>query len=431
MSDVIIRVDGLGKQYRLGARGRYQTLRERINGLAAAPWRWLRNGGKRPSDENGSDNRFWALKDISFNVRRGEAIGIIGRNGAGKSTLLKILSRVTEPTEGEADIHGRVGSLLEVGTGFHPELTGRENVYLNGTILGMRRAEIGRKFDEIVQFAEVEKFLDTPVKYYSSGMYTRLAFAVAAYLDPEILMVDEVLAVGDAQFQKKCLGKMGDVARGGRTVLFVSHQLGQIRAFCSRCVLLEGGRIVETGSAGRVIERYLSSGFRYADLDVNLTNGRRGVPVAGARLTRLIVNGGKPPTHAEPFELHFTYRADAFVDEAVVGFGFATLDGLRLYSVDSDLADARFRFEAGSSGTVSLRLDHLPLQPGLYALDVGIRSGDLAPVDYLPGCIQIEVLPGPSTPSSIIRSDINGCVRARPDGVSWETAHSQAVVSRP
>ncbi len=214
MGDIAIRVDHLSKQYRIGMqKAHYQTFRDALVTAARTPLRWFKSEGSQER------NKIWALKDVSFEIKHGEAVGIIGRNGAGKSTLLKILSRITRPTRGRADIFGRVGSLLEVGTGFHPELTGRDNIYLNGAILGMRRKEIDRKFDEIVAFSEIEKFLDTPVKYYSSGMYVRLAFAVAAHLEPEILLVDEVLAVGDAQFQKKCLGKMGDVAQGGRTVL--------------------------------------------------------------------------------------------------------------------------------------------------------------------------------------------------------------------
>jgi lipopolysaccharide transport system ATP-binding protein len=256
MSDVAIRVEGLGKQYRLGGRGTYQTLRERINGLCAAPLRRFR---KRAGAPGRAAAAFWALKDVSFEVKQGEVLGIIGRNGAGKSTLLKVLSRITEPTEGEADLCGRVGSLLEVGTGFHQELTGRENVYLNGAILGMRRAEIAARFDEIVAFAEVEKFVDTPVKHYSSGMYMRLAFAVAAHLSPEILIVDEVLAVGDAEFQKKCLGKMGEVARGGRTVLFVSHNMGAIQSLCGRAVILQQGRALLIGPTAEVVPQYLAT----------------------------------------------------------------------------------------------------------------------------------------------------------------------------
>jgi lipopolysaccharide transport system ATP-binding protein len=258
MGDLAIRVSGLGKQYRLGAQQeRYATLRDQVRKWASTPLRTLLRRAKR----NERRPPFWALKDVSFEVNRGEVVGVIGRNGAGKSTLLKVLSRITEPTEGEADIHGRVGSLLEVGTGFHPELTGRENVYLNGAILGMRRSEIGRKFDEIVAFAEVETFIDTPVKHYSSGMYTRLAFAVAAHLEPEILIVDEVLAVGDVQFQKKCLGKMGEVARGGRTVLFVSHNMGAVSNLTSKCVFLEQGNVRAVGPTAEVIQNYMEAGF--------------------------------------------------------------------------------------------------------------------------------------------------------------------------
>ncbi|MBC7238149.1 MAG: ABC transporter ATP-binding protein, partial [Chloroflexi bacterium] len=233
MTDLAIRVEQLSKRYRIGARQQtFNRLSEQVMHTLGAPLRRLRRLGQPPPPEE----TIWALKDISFEVRKGEVVGVIGRNGAGKSTLLKVLSRITEPTAGWAEIHGRVGSLLEVGTGFHPELTGRENIYLNGTILGMKKAEVERKFDEIVAFAEVEPFLDTPVKRYSSGMSVRLAFAVAAHLEPEILLVDEVLAVGDAEFQKKCLGKMGEVAREGRTVLFVSHNMGAVVRLCKRAL---------------------------------------------------------------------------------------------------------------------------------------------------------------------------------------------------
>ena len=220
--------------------------------------RWAECGADLHATDKRTREEFWALRDVSFDIRPGEVTGIIGRNGAGKSTLLKILSRITEPTTGEVRLGGRVASLLEVGTGFHPELTGRENVFLNGTILGMSRSEIRRKFDEIVAFAEVEKFLDTPVKRYSSGMYMRLAFAVAAHLEPEILIVDEVLAVGDAEFQKKCLGKMGDVARGGRTVLFVSHNMSAVQALCSKAILLQGGQVERMGATGPIVAEYLA-----------------------------------------------------------------------------------------------------------------------------------------------------------------------------
>jgi lipopolysaccharide transport system ATP-binding protein len=252
----IIRVENLSKLYRIGNReAAYNTLRESIVEAVRAPFERLRRrNGKR------QDEPLWALKDVSFEVAPGEVVGIIGRNGAGKSTLLKVLSRITEPTTGRAELYGRVASLLEVGTGFHPELTGRENIYLNGAILGMRKAEINRKFDQIVAFAELEKFLDTPVKRYSSGMYMRLAFAVASHLEPEILMIDEVLAVGDAAFQKKCLGKMGEVAKEGRTVLFVSHNMTAVRSLCRRVFWFDKGELVETGETGQVVLDYIQKG---------------------------------------------------------------------------------------------------------------------------------------------------------------------------
>jgi len=259
MSDAVIRVQNLSKCYRLGAlQQRHDTLRDQLADAFLSPFRRLKRN-PQSTVRNPQSDTIWALKDISFEVKRGEVVGIVGRNGAGKTTLLKILSRITEPTEGRAEIRGRVGSLLEVGTGFHRELTGRENIYLNGAILGMKRAEIARKFDEIVAFAEVEKFLDTPMKHYSSGMYVRLAFAVAAHLDPEILLVDEVLAVGDIAFQRKCLGKMGDVAKRGRTVLFVSHNLGQIGRLCSRGLWLSDGKCLRDGPVDDAVVAYQSS----------------------------------------------------------------------------------------------------------------------------------------------------------------------------
>ena len=259
MSDIVIRAEDLSKQYRLGAKKEaYRTLRDTLTGAFVSPFRRARRllGGQAYGAAE-LDETIWALKDVSFEIKRGEVVGIIGRNGAGKTTLLKILSRITEPTEGQAEIHGRVGSLLEVGAGFHPELTGRENVYLNGAILGMKKAEIVHKFEEIIDFAMIEKFIDTPVKYYSSGMYVRLAFAVAAHLEPEILLVDEVLAVGDAHFQRKCLSKMDEVATTGRTVLFVSHNLAAVENLCKRVLLIEEGRVAMSGDAYTVVNRYL------------------------------------------------------------------------------------------------------------------------------------------------------------------------------
>jgi ABC-type polysaccharide/polyol phosphate transport system ATPase subunit len=262
MSDIAISASGLGKRYRIGALARQTTIGERLTHAMKAPVRWL---SSNPGGSSGGHRDFWALRDVSFELRKGEVVGLIGRNGAGKSTLLKILSRITQPTVGSAEIHGRVGSLLEVGTGFHPELTGRENTYLNGAILGMGRKEIDRKFDEIVAFAEVGEFIDTPLKHYSSGMQTRLAFAVAAHLEPETLLIDEVLAVGDMAFQKKCLGKMSEIASGGRTIVFVSHQLNQIRRLCEKVIWLDQGRIFQAGPTAEVAGAYETSMTRRPD----------------------------------------------------------------------------------------------------------------------------------------------------------------------
>jgi lipopolysaccharide transport system ATP-binding protein len=258
MTDLAIRVDKISKRYRIGKLASQNTGIKKILTPLTSPFQYLFSTMR----EAAPDEILWALRDVSFDVARGEVIGIIGRNGAGKSTLLKILSRITDPTSGRAFIKGRVGSLLEVGTGFHPELTGRENIYLSGAILGMKRAEIARKFDEMVAFAEIEKFIDTPVKRYSSGMYVRLAFAVAAHLEPEVLLVDEVLAVGDAAFQKKCLGKMGDVAKEGRTILFVSHNMVAIQNLCERSLWLQEGQIMKEGSTSEVVSDYLAKSFQ-------------------------------------------------------------------------------------------------------------------------------------------------------------------------
>ena len=261
MSEIAIRVENLGKQYHIGKMeqsGRYKSLRESLSRSMSMPFRLLRSlAGKGHQEGPRDQDTIWAMRDVSFEIHRGEIVGVVGRNGAGKSTLLKILGRITEPTTGRAEIYGRSGSLLEVGTGFHPELTGRENIFLNGSILGMRRQQITRRFDEIVSFAEVERFIDTPVKHYSSGMYLRLAFAVAAHLDTEILLVDEVLAVGDYRFQEKCLGKMKDVANSGRTILYVSHSMSSIQTLCQRALAFSEGRLVADGSPQEVIAGYI------------------------------------------------------------------------------------------------------------------------------------------------------------------------------
>src|SRR5207237_9093252 len=282
MSEIAIRCAGLSKQYRIGQQERYKALRDVLSEGAKSPFRRLRsalrngNGNPLSAIRNPQSSTIWALDDVSFEVKRGEVVGIIGRNGAGKSTLLKILSRITKPTKGHAEIHGRVGSLLEVGTGFHPELTGRENIYLNAAILGMRKAEVEREFDEIVAFAEVEKFIDTPVKRYSTGMYVRLAFAVAAHMDTEVLLVDEVLAVGDTEFQRKCLGKMEEVSNRGRTILLVSHQMAAIQNLCQTGVLLRQGRVERAGPVSDVVNHYLAESSRIAKLSFEDRTDRQG-----------------------------------------------------------------------------------------------------------------------------------------------------------
>lgn len=368
MSDVAIGVEGLGKRYRIGEAQRYNALRDSLARILSGSWLRLRPS---PGEPNGREETFWALKDLSFEIQRGDVVGIVGRNGAGKSTLLKILSRITEPTEGVARIRGRVGSLLEVGTGFHPELTGRENITLNGAILGMGRREIARKFDAIVSFAEVERFLDTPVKHYSSGMYVRLAFGVAAHLEPDILLVDEVLAVGDAAFQKKCLGKMDAVAREGRTVLFVSHNMGAVGRLCQRGVLLHEGRVEAEGPMADVIERYMArmlggaAEVRYAPDDGKVLQILR---------VRLLDYEGRPSRQLDriqPFRVAIDYCSRQRTEGAHLALMLDRADGTPVWhSVDTDSApdgiiertEGTFRaiaeFPAGilNAGTYYLRL---------------------------------------------------------------------------
>ena len=327
MGDTAIRVEDLSKRYRLGQTVGYKTLRESLANALVTPFRRRRSASRElsaasseaqaPSRELSKKHQpdyIWALRDVSFEVKRGEAVGIIGRNGSGKSTLLKVLSRITPPTEGYAEIHGLVGSLLEVGTGFHPELTGRENIFLNGAILGMKRNEVQRRFDEIVAFSEIEKFLDTPVKRYSSGMYVRLAFAIAAHLEPEILLVDEVLAVGDAQFQKKCLGKMDEVAKGGRTVLFVSHNMVAIQQLCHRAILLEEGSLRLDGLAYQVVKHYIGhKGENYVEHIWEDKNRAPGNELARLRSVRVLDISGKLAADIrtdEEFMIEVTYSIE-------------------------------------------------------------------------------------------------------------------------
>jgi lipopolysaccharide transport system ATP-binding protein len=351
---------------------------------------------------------FWALKNVSFEVKEGEAFGIIGRNGAGKSTLLKVLSRITEPTEGRVKLRGRVASLLEVGTGFHPELTGRENIFLNGAILGMKKQEIRRKFDEIVAFAQVDKFLDTPVKRYSSGMYVRLAFAVAAHLEPEILIVDEVLAVGDAEFQKKCLGKMNEVSRrDGRTVLFVSHNMGAITSLCPQVIWIDKGSVRQQGAARAVIGDYLNQSVSSVERLIRLAE----IPRYGSDENRLRLESLEwlcdlPLRHGEPLKARIRFRTETPLEEVTVGIGFSSFGGGRLLTYDSDFPDGhRLSLSAPGLSVIEVEVDSLPLAPDIYSLDIGCRSGDFHSLDYLPAVIQLEVISGPKTPGAIARAN--------------------------
>jgi len=362
MTDLAIRVENLGKQYKIGATPeRYRTLRDSLVQGASAAGQKARAALKgAPRSGKPDDGTIWALRDVSFELRKGQVLGVIGRNGAGKSTLLKILSRVTEPTEGFVEIHGRVGSLLEVGTGFHPELTGRENIYLNGAILGMKRAEIERKFDEIVAFSEVEKFIDTPVKRYSSGMYLRLAFAVAAHLEPEILVVDEVLAVGDAEFQRKCLGKMSDVAHQGRTVLFVSHNMSAILRLTEESILLEKGRIALRAPSPAAVDYYLSSGFAQAGERVWSADEipAESAPFRPLALRVRALNGRVVDTvrSTEPFVLEVEYCLDAPITGLRIGLYMMTTHGEFVFtSFDTDEPEQYEHLRSRATGNYASR----------------------------------------------------------------------------
>lgn len=375
MSDIAIRVEKLSKLYRLGQKQeRYKTLRDSVTDLVAAPFRKV-GGLFRGESVTPAAEELWALRDVSFDVKRGEVIGVIGRNGAGKSTLLKVLSRITEPTSGHVDIHGRVGSLLEVGSGFHPELTGRENIFLNGAILGMRRAEIERKFDEIVAFAEVERFIDTPVKRYSSGMYLRLAFGVAAHLEPEILVVDEVLAVGDLSFQNKCLNKMQDVSGAGRTVLFVSHNMSAIHRLCSRCILMNEGQILADGDTDTVIQTYISRGLQERPEHLQPHN-----PAKPINLRRACIVGpdGEPSSefrYDQGVSVSVDYEVNQPIAECSIWLGIRTAEEVAVFDTadtDSD-AELRMRRAPGFYRTTVV-IPPKWLNTGRYYLVLGIAN---------------------------------------------------------
>ena len=366
--DRIIHSVGLGKRYAIGERARYVALRDVLANAMNAPRRIL--GRNRRSDENRSREQLWALRDVSFDIREGEIVGLIGRNGAGKTTLLKILSRVTRPTAGSAEVHGRMGSLLEVGTGFHPELTGRENVFLSGAILGMGKREIEHKFDEIVAFAEVDKFIDTPLKHFSTGMQMRLAFAVAAQLEPEILLVDEVLAVGDLEFQKKCLGKMSEVSKGGRTIVFVSHQMSQIRRLCERVIWVDRGVIKQDGPTLDVVSAYERAFTERTEVNVQEESSGQGIQFLK---WELVVEDGALPNVLQHFD-PVCFRVVIRLTEKILKGNYAILlfddAGRIIWHGNCELSGLE-------PGTLEFlhRLPTLPIRPGAYRWKVGIYDG--------------------------------------------------------
>ncbi len=422
MLSPIISVENLSKRYLLGhkteSRERYTALRDvvvrRTKSLIRLAADTVRGQQVLFGDEV---EEFWALRDVSFEVQSGEVVGVIGRNGAGKSTLLKVLSRITDPTEGRITLRGRIASLLEVGTGFHPELTGRENIFLNGAILGMTRQEIRQKFDEIVAFAEVEKFLDTPVKRYSSGMYVRLAFAVAAHLEPEILVVDEVLAVGDAEFQKKCLGKMQEVSRGGRTVLFVSHQMAAVQALCDRGIFLSGGRIVKQGLVGEVIRHYLSESDQRSQLCLVDRHDRQGSGVL--RFTDVSFYneakenvGSLTSGAAASIEFRISNSSGKTVRNVRVCLAVDTVFGQRLMVFSTHLADQDFAELPAGAFRITLDIECLALIPGRYSFNLySTVNNDVA--DWIRNAGYIDVEGGNYYGNGQLPTQDQGCVMMR------------------
>jgi homopolymeric O-antigen transport system ATP-binding protein len=392
MSETVIRAEGLGKRFRVGERERYLALRDLITRTLAAPFR-LRRDRKRQPDF------LWALRDVSFDIKQGEVVGLIGRNGAGKSTLLKVLSRITRPTAGYAEIQGRVGSLLEVGTGFHPELTGRENVFLSGAVLGMKKAEILKKFDEIVAFAEVERFLDTPLKHYSSGMQMRLAFAVAAHLEPEILLVDEVLAVGDLEFQRKCLGKMGEVAHAGRTILFVSHNLAAVNALCPRSVLLENGKVAMQGPTPEITTAYhvrsSDPGGESTDLAARARKGTGKAVFTSLIIHPLGVDGESIPVVRTGCDLAIetTVEARAHLPDSNVAVIIYDGGGYRLIDVNLNQKGEFLHLLTGEKARIRFLIRELLLKPGAYLVGLWLGRNNIEETDYLEYAATLEVAP--------------------------------------
>ena len=393
MSDIAIDVEGLGKTFQIGGMQKsYYRLTDQLVDMVVAPFR---RAGKLMRGQAGGaaelDETIWALKDVSFQIKPGEVVGIIGRNGAGKSTLLKILSGITDPTDGYADIYGRVGSLLEVGTGFHPELTGRENIYLNGAILGMKKVEIEGKLDEIVAFAEIDKFLDTPVKHYSSGMYVRLAFSVAAHLEPEILLVDEVLAVGDTAFQRKCLGKMDDVAQEGRTVLFVSHNMGLLQQLCERGIFLQHGTVHTDGTITEAVDAYLQTLERAQSQDLSKRTDRKGVGQARLVSTEVSANGNGSSSILKTGQpARFVFCVNAFVPGIACNFFIHDSIGQPVTSFYSRARGPEDTYDPSNGLQFVCDLDELLLLPGRYRIDVAI-VGDNKLQDFIEAATVFEV----------------------------------------
>ncbi len=372
--DVAISVSELGKRYRVGTREKSDSLTGAVIGTLLYPVRNFRRLTSRRKFREGEDGSIhWAIRGLDFAVHRGEVLGIIGHNGAGKSTLLKVLSRITPPTTGEVVIRGRVSSLLEVGTGFHPELTGRDNVYMNGTILGMSRQEIDEKFEEIVEFSGIRKHIETPIKFYSSGMKVRLAFSVAAHLDPEILIIDEVLAVGDLAFQQKCLGKMDEVAKGGRTVLFVSHNMVAVEGLCTRCLLMEDGRVTFAGSVPECISRYREANM---DIGLGLTLAERTDREGGQRVrfTGVTFNEGQAVFTCTPVSIRLTVAADTAIADLRIAVKFSRSYREVVMTLDSHHHDARIAVAPGGN-TIIIDVPDLQLIPGDYLVDLWAGSG--------------------------------------------------------
>lgn len=390
MTDVAIRCEGLAKQYEIGEREAYKALRDVITEGVKAPFRRLwfarhsangNGGGQKPT--------IWALKDVSFEIKRGEVVGIIGRNGAGKSTLLKILSRITEPTRGSVDIWGRVGSLLEVGTGFHPELTGRDNIFLNGAILGMRKAEIARKLDEIIAFAEVEKFIDTPVKRYSSGMYVRLAFAVAAHMETEILLVDEVLAVGDAQFQKKCFEKFRQISTGGRAIVFVSHNMAALRTACQNGIILDRGYVIAKGEINTVADQYLA--------DLARDNGRDSVETNSFILSDVSISSTDGPVIKtfDTVEIRARLVAKSEVQNPGMFVSIVTLENQRVAALAFNDFLRVEGLKAGDSCELGFRIERFPLLAGEYQVEIDLTDLDHYKIELVNKKYSFEVVESP------------------------------------